>query len=104
MPMPMTMEMNITEKMVRCPTVRVTMPMDQASVTASTPSIRSGLPTRPKARRLTQSAERRKPAVLDRRRHLVVGHRRSPRRPRLHVGEDRPEVRDDSADDLDGVA
>src|SRR5216684_3741560 len=46
MPSPMTMEMNITEKIVRCPTVSVMMPMDQASVTASTASIRSGLPTR----------------------------------------------------------
>ena len=55
MPMPMTMEMNITEKMVRCPTVRVTMPIDQQSVTASTPSIRIGLPTRQKASSITTS-------------------------------------------------
>ncbi len=55
MPMPTTMEMNITEKRVRCPTVRVTTPMDQASVTASTPSMSTGLPTRMKARVMTSS-------------------------------------------------
>ena len=45
--------MNITEKMLRCPTVSVTTPIDQAMLTASTISMRMGLPTRPKAMPIT---------------------------------------------------
>src|SRR5437867_968821 len=54
MPIPMTMEMNITEKMVRWPTVRAMIPMDHARVTASTTSMRSGLPTRQNASIMTR--------------------------------------------------
>ena len=43
----------MTEKMVRCPTVSVMMPSDHARVAASTASMRSGLPTRQNARRMT---------------------------------------------------
>ena len=53
MPMPTTIEMNMTENRVRWPTTRVTTPMDHASVIASTPSMSTGLPTRMKARVMT---------------------------------------------------
>src|SRR5713101_2840260 len=53
MPTPMTMEMNITEKSVRCPTVSVTMPMAAASVIARAPSMSSGLPGRRNATVMT---------------------------------------------------
>ena len=45
--------MNITEKMLRWPTVSVMTPIDQAMLTASTISMRMGLPTRPKASPIT---------------------------------------------------
>ena len=45
--------MNITEKMLRCPTVSVITPSDQARLTARTMSIRMGLFTSRKASHIT---------------------------------------------------
>ena len=50
MPMPTTIEMNITEKSERCPMTRVATPMDQHRLTVRMVSISRGLPTRMKAR------------------------------------------------------
>src|SRR5437879_7111194 len=44
--MPTTIEMNITEKIDRCPTTAVMTPIDQQRLTASVASIRIGRPTR----------------------------------------------------------
>ena len=46
MPMPTTMEMNITEKMLRWPMTSVMIPIDQARLTTSVASISTGLTTR----------------------------------------------------------
>ena len=46
MPMPITIEMNMTEKSERCPITSVAMPIAQQRLIASTASIKSGLPTR----------------------------------------------------------
>ena len=46
MPIPATMETNITEKMLRWPTTRVTMPIDQRRLTLSTTVKSTGLITR----------------------------------------------------------
>src|SRR5437764_257010 len=49
MPMPITIEMNITEKSERCPITSVAMPIDQQRLVARTRSISTGLPRRTKA-------------------------------------------------------
>src|SRR5207245_770439 len=46
MPMPITIEMNITEKSERWPITRVAMPIDQQRLMVRTTSISTGLPTR----------------------------------------------------------
>src|SRR5262249_17946635 len=48
--MPMRSEMNTTEKTVKWPTVAAMIPSDQARLTMSTPSIKSGVTTRRKTR------------------------------------------------------
>jgi hypothetical protein len=55
MPIPTTMEMNITEKTLRCPTTSVMRPIDQPRLTASVRTMRSGVTT---ARNATRSSSR----------------------------------------------
>ncbi len=47
--MPITIEMNITEKSDRCPITSVAIPIDQHRLRASTSSSRTGLPNRTNA-------------------------------------------------------
>jgi len=51
MPMPMTIEMNMTEKSERCPMTSVATPSDQQRLVVSTSSMSTGLPTRRNAAR-----------------------------------------------------
>ena len=64
--MPTTMEMNITEKMLRWPTTRVMIPSDQARLTASVASMQSGLTMRrkPTTRSPSVNAKARNVATL----------------------------------------
>ena len=92
MPMPTTMEMNITEKMLRWPMTSVMMPIDQARLTISVASISTGLTKRRKAPMRSSHGEhegedRRHLAVVEGGGHLVVRDGRAARHTRLDSGK-----------------
>ena len=89
-----TMEMNITEKMLRWPTTRVMIPIDQARLTASVPSMSTDFPTRRKASSKSAEGGRERQhggqlAVVEGRGHLVAGDGGPAGHSRLHVRDTR---------------
>src|SRR3989338_3738237 len=107
MPMPTTIEMNITENSERWPMTSVATPMAQACEGASTTSMMRGRPGRGEERE-EQEREREREredggalAVAEGGGHLVVRQRRLASHPHLDVRELVPERGDHAARALD---